>query len=47
MDTLPKLKGAFKPYFDSGYRKLYLTEILKDTDKDIDLLPTCQNYTYN
>ena len=43
LDASPKLKGAFKPYFDAGYRKLYLTEILKDIKKVIDSLPKTKN----
>ena len=46
-EILPKLKAAFKTNFGTGYRQLYLTEMLKDVDMGIYLLPKCKNYTYN
>ena len=47
LETSPKLKDAFKTYLDSGYRQLYLTEMLKGTDREIDFLQKCERYTYN
>ena len=37
------MKAALKPYFESGYRQLYLKEIIKDIDKEIDSLPKFEN----
>ena len=36
LETSQKMKGAFKIYFDAGYRKLYFTEMTIDTDKAVD-----------
>ena len=35
LETWPKIKGTLKRYFDSGYKELYLEEILKDIDNEI------------
>ena len=47
LETSTKLKAAFKPYFESEYRQLYLTEALKDIGMGIYSLPKCENYTQN
>ena len=36
LETLPELKAALKPYFDSGYSQIHMTEILKNIDRAID-----------
>ena len=46
LETYPKMKDAFKTYFESGYRQLYLTEMLNNIDKTIDLLQNCEISTY-
>ena len=47
LEMPPKLKTAFKPFFDAGYRRLYLTEIITDVNIEIDSLSKCKNFTYN